>query len=124
MKLKILTLNLWQGGWLFDSITNFLQQQADIMLFQEAYDGHQSSLEKRFRTIELLTELFPQLDHRFGPVFLDQRGTEGEIEWGQLILSRFPLQQHRLIHFDSPYATYNHNQVADFMQFSVLSHTR
>lgn len=117
MTLKIVSLNLWLGGKLADSLQDFLaQEQADLMLLQEAYNG-QGQIETRLKTVEQLKAIFPDYNHQFGPIFLDQREQEGEIQAGLLILSRLPLSEFRTVHFDVPYGKYQHDLMTDFSQF-------
>ncbi len=124
MKIKVLSLNLWNGGRLFDQATRFLQkQQADIMILQEAYDGKSSEIEKRLRTTRLLKEFFPNHSHHFAPAFLDTRPIEGNIENGQLIISRFPLNRTKVIHVDVPYGAYDHDSLTDFTDFPTVLQT-
>ena len=115
MEIKVLSLNLWRGGQLFDQATQFLlDQQADIMLLQEAYNGDNLKIEKRFRTVQLLAKLFPSYDHRFEPAFLDLRKQEGPIENGQFLLSKFPIINSDNIFFDVPFGQYDHDSTQDF----------
>lgn len=118
MKLKVISFNLWCGGRLFHRALNFLQQEkADIMLLQEAYDGHGENLGERFRTVELFQQAFPEYSTHFAPMFLDNRGPEGLIENGQLTLSKFPLSEGRTTYFDVPYMEVDHDATTDFTQF-------
>lgn len=118
MSLKVFSLNLWNGGRLLDEALRFLKaQSADIMLFQEAYDGQDSSLERRLRTTQELRKAFPDYDSSFAPVYLDTRDKEGEIEDGQFLMSCFPILDHKNIYFDIPYGRYDQDGVHDFTLF-------
>jgi hypothetical protein len=45
MKIKVVCLNLWQGGNLFDGILKFLEaEDADILLLQEVYNASDPKL--------------------------------------------------------------------------------
>jgi endonuclease/exonuclease/phosphatase family metal-dependent hydrolase len=124
MKIKVLSLNLWNGGRLFDQVFEFLQkQQADIMLLQEAYDGKSLDIEKRLRTTQLLKNIFPNHSHHFAPAFLDTRPIEGNMENGQLIISKFPLRKTQTIHLDISYGTYDHDSLTDFTDFPAVLQT-
>jgi endonuclease/exonuclease/phosphatase family metal-dependent hydrolase len=118
MQIKIVSLNIWNGGQLFAEMSNFLQQQqADIMFLQEAYNGSDLEIESRFQTVKLLTQLFPNYDYNFAPMYLDTREKEGPTEDGQLIISKFPLLKPQVIYFDIPYGPYDHDQTTDFSNF-------
>lgn len=116
MRLKIVNLNLWKGH-VFDSALDFLQaQQADMYVLQEAYDGH-GDLDQRFRMVELLLNTFPEYDSFFYAGYLDTREIEGNINDGQLMLSKLPLQNKRGVHTDIPYGKYDHDAITDFSIF-------
>ncbi len=118
--MKIVSLNLWNGGRLFDAALSFLKEQkADIYLLQECYDGHNPDLAARFRTVELLKANFPDYDIRFAGFYLDCRSVEGEIEDGQVIMSRWPLSYAQMIWFDVPYGRYDNDAMTDFSQLSA-----
>lgn len=118
--MKIVSLNLWNGGRLFDAAMSFLKgQNADIYLLQECYDGHNPDLAARFRTVELLKANFPDYEVRFAGFYLDCRSVEGEIEDGQVIMSRWPLSYAQMIWFDVPYGRYDNDAMTDFSELSA-----
>lgn len=120
MRIKVVSLNLWNGGRLFEPMLHFLQsQQADVMLLQEAYNGHGDHMEKRLRSAELLREHFPDHHSVFAPTYLDTRKVEGAIDDGQLLLSRFPITDHHNEFLDLPYAPYDQDTHQDFTRFPV-----
>ncbi len=113
--MKIVSLNLWNGGRLFDQARDFLvSQNADIYLLQEVYNGHGTNLEARFRTADLLRQTFSNYDHFFAPFYLDTRPKEGKIEDGQLMISRRPLSNQQMIWFDVPFGEYDIDAMTDF----------
>ncbi|GIK84093.1 MAG: hypothetical protein BroJett025_07150 [Patescibacteria group bacterium] len=100
MKLKIVCLNVWIGGILFDEIVAFLREQnADIVLLQEVYNGDASFTKKQYRTLsELQTLLGYQYAH-FAPAFLED--AEGkEVVQGNAILSKLPLTEVSVTFYD------------------------
>lgn len=124
MRLKIISLNLWNGGKLFDQARDFLlQAQADIMLLQEAYNGSDPTTGSRFQSVKLLTQAFPEYSYHFAPVYLDTREKEGEIDDGQLIISKFPLTETKNIFFDVPYGKYDQDHTTDFSNFPATLQT-
>lgn len=124
MQIKVLSLNLWNGGRLLNQAKEFLyEQQADLMFLQEAYNGKNPLIGDRFRTVQILSSVFPNHDFYFAPVFLDKRQEEGNLEHGQLIISKFPLTQQKSIHFDMPYDEYDHDSITDFSNFPTLLQT-
>jgi endonuclease/exonuclease/phosphatase family metal-dependent hydrolase len=116
--MKIVSLNLWNGGRLFSAVQDFLlQQAADIYFLQEAYDGKDPQFEERFQTVELLKKAFPQHHAYFAPVYLDTREKEGNIGDGQLLLSRYPFTEQKNIFLDLPFAAYDQDGTNDFSTF-------
>ncbi len=121
--MKIVSLNIWNGGRLFEAAQDFLlEQQADLYFIQEAYDGH-GDIETRLKTVELLTRAFPRYASDFAPTYLDSRAKEGLIEEGQLLLSRWPLIHQKNHFLGVPYGTYDQEHLtatggpAEFSRF-------
>jgi hypothetical protein len=51
LKLKVVSLNLWHGGRLFDEVVAFLRAEApDVVMLQEVYGGTDPELERRLRS--------------------------------------------------------------------------
>jgi endonuclease/exonuclease/phosphatase family metal-dependent hydrolase len=117
-RIKIVNLNLWNGGRLFKEAQDFLlSQNADIYFLQEAYDGHGKHLEDRLRTVELLQQAFPDHHAAFAAGYMDTRRAEGDIEDGNLLLSRWPISDNQKIFTDVPYGRYDQDSITDFSNF-------
>lgn len=89
MTIKVVSLNIWLGGYLQDSAINFLKEQnADIIVLQEVFNGEESALDRRYRTLQIIKERlgFPYED--FVPNH-DQPDNNAPI--GNAIISRFPI---------------------------------
>ncbi len=98
-KVKFLTLNTWYGGILFDPLIDFLQKEnADVLNLQEVYDGKDPSLEKRFRCLDILTKELGYSFFSFTPSFIDTSSGQ-DLPWGNVILSKYPLQEKETIFF-------------------------
>lgn len=107
MRIKLLTINIWFGGIVWDSLVSLIHsEKPDILTIQEAYDGHQPNLDKRYRTIEEFKREFSDFlpYHTFGATVMD---TSVNVPWGNAIFSKFPLQNPSTILFDLPLAYYN-----------------
>jgi endonuclease/exonuclease/phosphatase family metal-dependent hydrolase len=116
--MKIVTLNLWNGGRLFNQAKQFLiDQNADIYFLQEVYDGHVPDLENRLRTRDILQSAFPDYFSAFAPAYLDTRPKEGNIEEGLLLLSRYELTNTQNLFIDVPYGPYDQETTTDFRFF-------
>lgn len=129
--MKILSLNLWNGGKFLSEIIKFLgKEQPDICLLQEVYDGHldeilahrrarglDDSVEDRFRTVEILSQEFPQYNFAFDQVYLDTRPEEGDINEGSLLMSNLPILEHQSCFFDEPYGPRDHDHNYDYENY-------
>ncbi len=92
MQIKLVQLNIWNGGMLIDAALEFLQkEQPDILTLQEVYAGKDERLEKRFRTLTMLKPLLGFEHHVFVPMLIDT-GNNRNIEYGNAVISRFPLR--------------------------------
>lgn len=114
-QLKIINLNVWIGGKLFDPMLDFLNnEKADIVLLQEVYNSQDPSLERRYRTFEVLKEQLGYEYGAFAPAFLEEMG-EQSFEQGNAILSVFPLTEVSTTWYDVPYGT----RIDDWEHFHV-----
>jgi len=103
MQLKFISLNLWQGGNLFDAILEFLiKENPDILVMQEVYDGKDPALERKYRSFDILQEQLKYPATAFAPAFLDNR-KEGKIPQGNAIFSKFPIVNTNVTFFNEPY---------------------
>src|SRR3989344_436315 len=106
MQLKLVCLNLWQGGNLFPQIFQFLKEQRpDIMCFQEVYDNtqpEQPDLPQNYRSIEKLQQAYLDFSYRFALAFLEKK-PGGLIRSGNAVFSRFPIMAEKVVFFDRPF---------------------
>lgn len=106
MKIKLITLNLFQGGMYFDRINDFLKKEnPDILCIQEAYNSNNKKLAKSLRSIDALKEILPSYRYHFAPELLDAR-KEGKIPIGNAIFSRFSITKTDTVFYDIPYGEY------------------
>jgi len=120
MKIKVISLNVWLGGKLFDGIVEFLKREdPDILLLQEVFDGHDPAYAQRFRTMDEFARLFQFNSSDFAPEMLCvEEG--GKVERGDAILSKFPItQRHEPIFFNEPY---NNSYVDIPVNYPAVSH--
>ncbi len=107
MKLKFITLNLYEGGLLFDNIEEFLKKEnPDFIAFQEVNNGTDPKLPKNLRSMQVLSELLPEYHNFFAPEIL-LRYPEGKIDIGNAIFSRFPITNEETIFLNVPYGEYD-----------------
>lgn len=113
--IKVLSLNTWMGGVVGQPLFDYvIAEKPDIVLLQEVYSGADLRFEPRFRSQQLLESLFPAYHSYFAALVGDERESEGLLDKGNLILSRWPLSETKMIFFDHPYATYDHDNSTDF----------
>jgi endonuclease/exonuclease/phosphatase family metal-dependent hydrolase len=103
MRLKIINANLWLGGLLSEPLMDFLKQETpDILLAQEVYSSIDQTLDRRFRSVQMIQEScdFPYVS--FSPACVAVL-KEGRINAGNAIFSRFPITHENTIFFDVPF---------------------
>jgi hypothetical protein len=62
-------INIWNGGTLWDNVLQFIQeQQADIYLFQEVYNGHAETMPAFLKSMEGFTKVLPEYNSVFAPM--------------------------------------------------------
>jgi endonuclease/exonuclease/phosphatase family metal-dependent hydrolase len=110
MSIKAVSVNLWLGGILLEGIVDFLtQQDADIVLLQEVYDGTDSELPEQYRSIEALQKRLTYSYVDFVADFLDFDRTNGKARRGNAIFSKFPITERDAVFFNSPYSETYHD---------------
>lgn len=120
MKIKVLSLNTWMGGILWQPCYDFVTaQQADIVLLQEIYSGIDDQFDQRFRSKHLFESVFPSFHSFFSAFICDLREKEGPTDNGNLVLSRWPIIEQETIFFDQPYARYDHDRTTDFSHWAA-----
>jgi endonuclease/exonuclease/phosphatase family metal-dependent hydrolase len=102
MKIKIISLNVWEGQLLDRAIEFFKSEKADILLLQEVYGNNGLVGEDRFRTFEILKDSLGFLHANFVPG-LRHRRNEGKFLQGNAILSRLPLLETDAVFFNDPF---------------------
>lgn len=103
MDIKLLTINIWHGGKIWDNLVNFLhQQQPDLLLMQEVNDETNLMFTKQQRSFSVLKS---ELGYQHGDFALGYRMVTpvGKVRGGIAILSKFPLKGHKPLFFNEPY---------------------
>ena len=101
--IKFLTLNIFDGGFLFKKVINFLKmEKPDIMVFQEVYNGQDSKLSQSYRTIRVLQDNFKNYYYHFAPEHNDILSDE-KILYGNVIFSRYPILASSITFYGIPY---------------------
>ncbi|HLL61402.1 MAG TPA: endonuclease/exonuclease/phosphatase family protein [Candidatus Nitrosocosmicus sp.] len=116
MKLKVITLNLWIGGILFDAILEFLNKEnPDLLILQEVNNGEDLKFEKNYRSLQILRENVDLKNYVFSPSFKDITNSYS-VERGNAIYSRYPIKLVNSIFYEASYKVYNdiENQPEEF----------
>ena len=109
MKVKFISLNIYEGGLLFDNVLKFLKEEnPDIVVFQEVMDGKDKSLDRNTRTIEVLKDFFEGWNYYFAPEFMLIDGNL-KVEIGNAIFSKFPIIKSWSNDFGIPYGEFEVN---------------
>ena len=121
MRIKIININIWIGGILWDELCDFLRKEnPDIILMQEVFNGDKSFKKKQYRA---LSELQNSLDFphaAFAPSFtektdeLDALGKEKEVVQGNAVLSKFPLTEVATTFYDVPFGDRDPDDVTKY----------
>ncbi len=133
IKLKVISLNLWTGGLLFDEILQFLKgENPDILLLQEVYNSDDLSLKRNFRSFSILRDELNFSYSHFAPAFLESiKSSQAvndlsavapvtnipnqKIEQGNAIFSKFPLEAQETKFYDIPFG----DRIDEFAYYSV-----
>ena len=103
MKLNALTLNTWQAK--VPAIWSFLKEQhADIVMLQEVLHTEKSSQPEEFSLYQKLKKELGYQYASFGSLY-HLVIPQGEVEFGNAILSKFPISSSHTTYFDTPYQT-------------------
>lgn len=87
---------------MWDELADWLQnEQADILALQEVYKSDDQSLEKRYRSLEELSQALALPYYSFAPAFRDLRFEVAEM--GNGVLSKFPVEAENVVFYDVPY---------------------
>jgi endonuclease/exonuclease/phosphatase family metal-dependent hydrolase len=102
MKIKVMSLNIWHGGYLWDTAVEFIKaENADILLLQEAYDGHDLHTERRFRMMDEFKSILGYEYSDFAKV-MNYVTPEGSFPHGNAIFTKFPIKSSSFSYFTEP----------------------
>lgn len=104
MKTKFLSLNIWHGGKLLNSVVDFIiKENPDVLALQEVQETSGKTSKKQFKSYSLFKKLLPYKFSFFEPMFsFHQNGLK--IDHGNAIYSRYPIKNHNVYFFDLKYA--------------------
>lgn len=104
MKLKIVCLNMWSGGKLFDEIKRFAQaEKADIMALQEVWHTETYPPEQEWHMVSVLAHILGYNHYAFAPALGRVLDGGRRVQMGNAIFSQFPIRSSSTIFYDVPY---------------------
>lgn len=102
MTIKFITLNLWQGGLLFDDIIAFIKKERpDIIALQEV------------QTLSVFQKVLDYKYFFYSPAFLDERKKDTILN-GNAIFSRYPIVANKTVFYDVMFGSVNKSNLNDF----------
>ncbi len=104
MNLKVVCLNMWLGGKLFENIQPFIAgENADILCLQEVYQSENSPLKQPWHAVGELANILGYKYYAFAPAFAEEVEDGYRVQFGNAILSKYPIQKSQAVFFDVPY---------------------
>lgn len=104
MNLKVVCLNLWFGGKLFENIKTFIaQENPDIIGLQEVYQAESADLQEPWHAVSSLASILGYRYYAFAPTFAQDVEDGYRVQFGNAVLSRYPIRSARATFYDVPY---------------------
>lgn len=110
MRLKVININIWIGGILWEELLEFLKREnPDILLTQEIYNGDTRFQKKQFKSFSELQKELGFEYAAFAPTFeedSDELSNDGKllrVIQGNAVFSKFPLEEVATIFYDVPF---------------------
>lgn len=95
---------MWFGGKLFEHIQPFIaEENADILCLQEVYQAENSPLKQPWHAVGELANILGYKYYTFAPAFSEEVEPGYRVQFGNAILSKYPIQASGAIFFDVPY---------------------
>lgn len=67
MKIKVLCLNVWEGGKLMENLLDFVRREdPELLALQEVYDGRDRTWGSHYCTLDVFREAFSPLQAACG----------------------------------------------------------
>lgn len=101
MTLKVISLNIWHGKFLYKVIDYLKAENADLVLLQEVYNGHDPNLAEAYRSMQILTEQLGYLSADYGYAYTELTDF-GAVEHGNAVFSKFPFITSEMVYMNPP----------------------
>jgi endonuclease/exonuclease/phosphatase family metal-dependent hydrolase len=87
-----------------DKVLDFIRfEKPDILAVQEAYNGTNTELEPRFRTLDVIEQAGNFAHYLFSPTCMATVAGGLQVEAGNAIFSHFPITHSRSVFYDVPF---------------------
>ncbi len=122
MNVKILSLNLWRGALIENTIEFLKKENPDILILQEVHSGTDPALQPSLRSFELIKETFDYIDDYYEAGLLHHR-PEGKIPEGVAIFSGFPITSRNMTYFNETFNDDYHDILENYPSYPrMLQH--
>src|SRR3989344_339163 len=119
MKLKFICLNMWFGGKLFENIQAFIaEENPDILCLQEVYQAEVADLKQPWHAVSNLAKILGYEHYAFVPAFAEEVETGYRVQFGNAIISRYPIKKSQSVFYDVPYNGNWHPATRDDIQYT------
>lgn len=103
MKIKFLTFNIFNGEFIERCIDFFKKQNPDIFVLQEVYKSNNKSLDKKYRSLQLLKREFANCFYYYSPAYF--RLINGyKVDSGNAVFSKLKIIKKKTIFYYRQYA--------------------
>ncbi len=104
MKIKVICLNLWFGGKLFENIKQYISEEnPDIIALQEVYNAESYPPAEKWHPVGNLAQILGYKYFAFVPAFARTEPNGIKAQNGNAILSKFPIQNSIATFYDEPF---------------------
>ncbi len=113
MKIKIITLNIFNGEFLEKCIDFLKTENPDIFVLQEVYDSQATALDKRFHSLETLKQEFKHYFCFYSRAYFKE--IEGnKVDNGNAVFSKFAILKKKTIFYYREYTSRSAETVKQF----------
>lgn len=115
MKVKVISLNMWLGGKLFENIQSFVtRENADILCLQEVHHAESLPPQKPWHVVSELAKTLGYPYYAFAPAVGVLCDDGSRIQFGNAILSKLPITNSFSLFYDIPYNGMNQRTPDDY----------
>jgi endonuclease/exonuclease/phosphatase family metal-dependent hydrolase len=100
VKIKVLQINTWDGGVLWENLSDFIKKEDPDIIFAQEVLG---------KTCDLTEQYFSYKHVYYSPTYIKVR-PEGKFEEGNAIFSKFPIKESRYIKIVGEYSEWSDEQ--------------